>query len=94
MKRFAALMIAGSMLALGGCASTSDLAAAKADAQRANDAAAKAQPMFTHMPLKLNNKPSSRNARGLLSIDGAMNWGKKAKKNNATLGFKALVQKP
>ena len=54
MKRFAALMIAGSMLALGGCASTSDLAAAKADAQRANDAAAKAQATADAATKRLN----------------------------------------
>ena len=54
MKRFAALMIAGSMLALGGCASTSDLAAAKAHAQRANDAAAKAQATADAATKRLN----------------------------------------
>ena len=54
MKRFAALMIAGSMLALGGCASTSELAAVKADAERANAAAAKAQATADAATKRLN----------------------------------------
>jgi hypothetical protein len=65
-----------------------------APTREASQAAASAQPMLTHRPLKLNSRPSSRKASALFSTAGAMNCGTNARKNNATLGFSAFVQKP
>jgi len=46
------------------------------------------------MPLRLKTKPKKRNDSSLFGASIAMNWGTKAKKNRATLGFRALVKKP
>ena len=45
-------------------------------------------------PLKLNTNPKNKNDKLTLLESAAINCGTKAIKNNATLGFKALVKKP
>src|ERR1700685_4350995 len=49
---------------------------------------------FHSVPLKSNITPRKRNARGFELASAATNWGRKARKNSATLGFKTLVRKP
>ena len=53
-----------------------------------------AQPTLTHKPLKLNSKPGSKNASGLLDTSGAMNCGIRARKNSAALELSVFVQMP
>ncbi len=62
--------------------------------RRAVQPAASAHATLTKIALKLNSTPSRKKARALSSVPGAMNCGTKARKNSATLGFRALVQKP
>ena len=45
-------------------------------------------------PLKLKIKPKNKNDKATLGASEAINWGTKAIKNKATLGFKTLVKKP
>src|SRR5258708_36446056 len=49
---------------------------------------------FHSVPLKLNIAPSKRNANGFEPASTATNWGRNARKNSATFGFKTLVRKP
>src|ERR1700721_4279443 len=49
---------------------------------------------FQSVPLKSNMAPRKRNARGFELASAATNWGRNARKNSATLGFKTLVRKP
>ena len=49
---------------------------------------------FQIVPLKSNIAPRKRKANGFELASDATNWGRKARKKSATLGFKTLVRKP
>ena len=46
------------------------------------------------MPLILNSTPKNIKASALFGASAVINCGTKARKNNATLGFKVLVRNP
>src|SRR5687768_13443913 len=49
---------------------------------------------FQSVPLMLKTSPRNRKDSALFEVAGSMNWGRKARKNSATLGFRTLVSRP
>src|SRR5262249_21370001 len=57
-------------------------------------AANHATPRHHKVPLRVNTRPSARNASTFEGASGSMNCGRKARKNSATFGLRTLVRKP
>src|SRR5258708_26381716 len=62
--------------------------------KRRTEAAAIARNRHQAVPVAMNVKPSAMNAATFVGLAWSMNCGRKARKNNATLGLRTLVTTP